>query len=84
MFLDHNRVAAQDIRSHMYKLKTLKKLDLSHNEVHDFPSEPAFFGQMKALEFLALDGNAVQVPNAIIGLRHAKQLKYLSLQDNPI
>ena len=68
----------------MHKLKTLRKLDLSYNELHDLPSEPAFFGQMKALEFLALDGNAIQAPHAITGLRHAKQLKYLSLQDNPI
>lgn len=49
LFLAGNRIQPSDILSHMHKLKTVQKLDLSNNEVYDLPTEPAFFASMKAL-----------------------------------
>lgn len=68
----------------MYKLPKLRKLDLSNNELHGLPIEPAFFGHMPALEFFTLDNNAILTTEAISGLAYAKNLKYLSIQNNPI
>ena len=39
---------------------------------------------MNALEFLALDNNAIFTASDVRGLSHAKNLKYLSLENNPI
>ena len=84
LFLAHNRISADDIRSDMFKLSKVRKLELSYNNVHDLPVEQTFFGNMKALEFLTLEGNSIQSMNAIVGLKHAQKLSYLSLEDNPV
>lgn len=55
LYLSGNKVEGTDINKHMYKLKNVRKLDLSTNSLTDLPREKAFFAKMINLEFLALD-----------------------------
>ena len=73
-----------DIEKDMHKLKTVRKLDLSFNELTELPRDPKFFSNMEDLEFLALGGNQIPTIDKLRGLKGAKKLRYLDLVDNPI
>ena len=57
LFLSGNFIQMLDIEKHMHKLKTVRKLDLSFNELTELPSDPRSFSHMECLEFFALGGN---------------------------
>ena len=68
----------------MKNLTSVRKLDLSDNELEYLPNDLNYFSKMKALQFLTLDSNAILNLDAISGLVDAPSLVYLSLQDNPV
>ena len=68
----------------MSKLTTLRKLDLSENNVVELPKDPDFFKRMEKLEFLVLENNLIDWPDSVKGLSGAAALKYLSLKGNPV
>ena len=68
----------------MHKLKTVRKLDLSYNELDRMPRDQDYFAKMESLEFLVLSQNNIATVEAISSLKSAPNLKYLALEDNPI
>ena len=84
LFLSGNRISTVDIKKHMCKLKSVRKLDLSLNNLVDLPHEPSYFEKMESLEFLVLNDNNISSAENLVGLRGAPNLHYLSLTDNPI
>lgn len=84
LFLSGNSIQMLDIEKHMKKLHSVRKLDLSRNELSELPREPNYFRQMQSLEFLVLESNQFLKIDVLRGLKGAKNLKYLNLDNNPL
>ena len=84
LFVSGNQIGRDDFTKHLHHVKSVKKLDLSANSLDSLPKEPALFAKMVSLQFLCLDKNNIASVSRIRGLKGAPNLRYLSLQGNPI
>lgn len=84
LYLSGNRIEDTDIGKNMYKLASVKKLDLAANGLAELPRDKEFFAKMVSLEFLSLESNDFSTVQSIKALRGSPNLHYLSLVGNPI
>ena len=84
LFLSGNSIQTLDLERNMKKLQSVRKLDLSQNNLSELPQDPNYFKRMQGLEFLALESNKFLQIDKLRGLRGASNLKYLTLEHNPI